>query len=349
MIRYLTGNLLDAEADALVNTVNTVGVMGKGIALQFKERFPVNFKAYKKACANGELHPGTLLVTHEQTLNGEKVIINFPTKTDWKRKSEYTYIETGLSELARLIQTVPIHRVALPPLGCGNGGLDWTIVRPLMERYLRDLDADIQIYEPNDAVKAVLQQQQPKLDARLTPARAMLLYALFSYERLGEGATLFVANKLAYFLQRLGEKLRLSFVAHHYGPYSNQVGHVLYHLNGAYLTGFEQKEVRPFEPLLLHYDRLPELTDYIRQNLSAEQQERLTKLVGLITGFESALSLEVLASVDFVLAENTSLSTNEVFERLQSWSDRKKRLIQERYVAIAMHHLATYKQMPLFG
>ncbi|GAA4399028.1 macro domain-containing protein [Nibrella viscosa] len=347
MIRYVTGNLLDADAQALVNTVNTVGVMGKGIALQFKEHFPANFRIYKKACDNKELAPGKLLVTREQTTTGEKVIINFPTKTDWKRKSTYAYIEAGLQELARLIREEQLTSIALPPLGCGNGGLDWDKVRPMMEQYLGDLNADIQIYEPNEAVKSVLQQQNTRKKVELTPARAMLLYAMFSYERMDEAASLFVANKLAYFLQRLGENLQLKFVAHHYGPYTNQVEHVLYYLNGTYLTGLEQKSAKAFEPLVLNYDKLDEVVEYIRHNLSPAQQQRLQNLTRLIDGFQSALSLEVLASVDYILNEHGPLSVPEVYERIQSWSDRKKRIIQERHINIAMNQLQAYRQTGL--
>ena len=128
MIKYTKGNLLEAPAEALVNTVNTVGVMGKGIALQFKEAFPGNLKAYLKACKEGWLQPGKLLVFREKTLDGEKIIINFPTKTEWYRKSSYAYIEEGLKELAKVIMRERIKSIAIPPLGCGNGGLNWAKV-----------------------------------------------------------------------------------------------------------------------------------------------------------------------------------------------------------------------------
>jgi len=125
MIHYKTGNLLDSEAEALVNTVNTVGVMGKGIALQFKNLFPKNFKLYSNACKNKELRVGKLLVTEEESLlTGKKVIINFPTKTNWRLPSEYQYIEDGLVELVKVIRERNLKSIAIPPLGSGNGGLD---------------------------------------------------------------------------------------------------------------------------------------------------------------------------------------------------------------------------------
>ncbi|HMG14259.1 MAG TPA: macro domain-containing protein [Saprospiraceae bacterium] len=129
MIHYLKGNLFQSNTQALVNTVNTVGVMGKGIALQFKERFKQNLKSYIEACKNGNIAIGKLLVVIEHTFEGDKIIINFPTKKEWYRKSQYSYIEEGLKDLVRIIQEYNIKSIALPPLGCGNGGLNWDKVK----------------------------------------------------------------------------------------------------------------------------------------------------------------------------------------------------------------------------
>lgn len=161
MIHYKVGNLLDSEAEALVNTVNTVGVMGKGIALQFKNMFPNNFKLYSIACKNKDLKIGKLLVHKEETLlSGNKVIINFPTKTDWRLPSEYEYIELGLKELVNVIIENKIKSIAIPPLGSGNGGLDWHKVKPILEEYLKNLDCDIYIYEPNNSIHEVFKKNR---------------------------------------------------------------------------------------------------------------------------------------------------------------------------------------------
>lgn len=304
MLHFLKGNLLDATADALVNTVNTVGVMGKGIALQFKEAFPINNKKYIDACKNEELLIGKLLaIKDHNALLGEKLIINFPTKKHWRHPSKYEYIEDGLKALVELIKKENIKSIALPPLGCGNGGLDWGRVKGLIEQYLSPLEADVFVYEPNAAIKAMLQQEDGKKEIKLTPARAQLLYLLFYYEALGEYSSLFSANKLAYFLQRMGEKMRLNFVPHHYGPYAKELEHVLYALNGVYLKGFEQREAKAFEPLLLNYEKWEEVKTYIDTKLDSTQKDRLKRLTELIDGFQSELSLEVLATVDFILSK----------------------------------------------
>jgi O-acetyl-ADP-ribose deacetylase (regulator of RNase III)/uncharacterized protein YwgA len=342
-MKYITGNMLEADTEALVNTVNTVGVMGKGIALQFKERFPMNFKIYANACKKGEMQVGKMLVVKENTLNGEKLIINFPTKTEWFKKSQYSYIEAGLKDLAKVMEEYNIKSIAIPPLGCGNGGLIWEKVKPMMEKYLGHLsNVTIQIYEPNEAVKEILQMEAVKKEVGLTAARAMLLYALFKYEKLGEMATIFSANKLAYFLQKSGEPMRLQFVPYKYGPYAQAIEKVLYALNGKYLTGMEQMKARAFEPLHLNYKAYDEIEKYVNTNLSSDQKQRLESVFTIIDGFETTLSLEILSSAHFLMSENPELTEDQLFEKIQGWNERKKNLITKEYIGITMEHLYNY-------
>lgn len=342
-MKYLLGNLLEANTQALVNTVNTVGVMGKGIALQFKEHFPMNFKIYATACKKGEMQIGKMLVVQEHTITGEKIIVNFPTKTEWFKKSQYDYIEAGLIDLVRVIQEFKIQSIAIPPLGCGNGGLKWDRVKTLMDKYLGSLtNVSISIYQPNDAVKEILQKEDVKKEIGLTAARAMLLYALFRYEKFGEVATVFAANKLAYFLQKSGEPLRLQFVPYRYGPYAQAIEKVLYALNGKYLKGLEQMQAKAFEPLKLNYERYDEIESYVKTNLTPEQKQRLDNLFLVIEGFESTLSMEILASVHFLKSENPDLTEDELFIKIQDWNKRKKDLISKDYIDIAINHLNQY-------
>jgi len=342
-MKYITGNMLEAETEALVNTVNTVGVMGKGIALQFKERFPVNFKIYADACKKGEMKVGKMLVVKENTLNGEKLIINFPTKTEWFKKSQYSYIEVGLKDLVRVIEEYKIKSIAIPPLGCGNGGLKWEKVKAMMDKYLGQLpNIAIQIYEPNEAVKEILQKEEVKKEVGLTAPRAMLLYALFKYEKLGEVATIFSANKLAYFLQKSGEPMRLQFVPYKYGPYAQAIEKVLYALNGKYLSGMEQMQARAFEPLQLNYKKYDEVEMFVNTNLSSDQKQRLESVFTIIDGFETTLSLEILSSAHFLISENPNLTEDQLFEKIQDWNERKKSLVTKEYITIALEHLNNY-------
>jgi O-acetyl-ADP-ribose deacetylase (regulator of RNase III) len=343
MIKVVEGDMMQSRAEALVNTVNTVGVMGKGIALQFKEAFPSNNKAYIEACKNKTLEIGKLLVEWDENLQlGRKLIINFPTKSHWRYPSKYEYIEKGLIALRELLQNEKIKSIAIPPLGSGNGGLDWNKVKPMIVQSLNGLDTEIMIYEPNEAIKVTLQKQEVKKEIKLTPARASLLYALFAFESIGEYSSLFAANKLAYFLQRKGQKLNLDFKSHHYGPYAIGVEKVLYHLNGVYLKGMEQGNTKPFEPLRLNYEKWSEIKQYIDEELSFDDAQRVKSLIHFLAGFTSELSLEILATVDFIIAQNPHYNIDDVMKSIANWNVRKKNLFQIEHVQSSFNYLKNY-------
>ena len=335
--------MMQSGAEALVNTVNTVGVMGKGIALQFKEAFPNNNKAYVEACKRKELEPGKLLAVWDENLQlGRKLIVNFPTKVHWRYPSKYEYIEKGLVALRELLQKGKIKSIAIPPLGSGNGGLEWSKVKPMIKQALEGLETEIMVYEPNAAIKAILQKQEIKKEVHLTPARASLLYALFVFESVGEYSSLFAANKLAYFLQRKGQKLNLDFKAHYYGPYAIGVEKVLYHLNGTFLKGMEQGQAKPFEPLKLNYEKWDEINEYVNKHLPVEDYQRLKSLITFLSGYTSELSLEILATVDFILAENPKYTLGEVMTAIAGWNIRKKELFKQEYVQASYDYLKNY-------
>src|SRR5271155_44267 len=161
MITYAEGNLLNADAEALVNTVNTVGVMGKGIALMFKEAFPENFELYREACKGHGIEIGRVFPTERRdVMGGPKWIINFPTKQHWRAPSRIEWIEQGLTDLRHFIEEYSIRSIALPPLGSGNGGLDWQQVRPLIVGALGSLpDVRIVVYEPTPEYQNVVKRE----------------------------------------------------------------------------------------------------------------------------------------------------------------------------------------------
>lgn len=140
MIELVHGNLLEADVEALVNTVNTEGVMGKGVALQFKKAFPEMFEAYREACRRGEIEPGRMHVYERRDMLGPRYIINFPTKRHWRQPSRLEDIASGLKALVEQIRSRRIRSVALPPLGCGSGGLEWGKVFPLIQAALDPLE-----------------------------------------------------------------------------------------------------------------------------------------------------------------------------------------------------------------
>jgi O-acetyl-ADP-ribose deacetylase (regulator of RNase III) len=344
MITYKVGNILDEQVEALVNTVNTVGVMGKGIALQFKNAFPENFKAYSDAVDRNEINVGEVQVVPVNTMSGVKYIINFPTKDHWRFPSKIEWIKKGLIDLKEKIKKFNIASVAIPPLGCGNGGLEWHDVKQLMIEILCDLNAKIVIYEPSAAIKEALMKEDRPSAARLTPPRAMLLYLLYQYRALGEFASEFAAEKLSYFLQRFGEtQLKLNFKKGIYGPYSGQVRHVLYALNGYYLKGYEQKEAKPFEALELVASRKVEVKDYITKSVTINEQERLNNVAEFIQGFESPYGLELLATVDFLMYADDIKDAEVIKQEL--WSERKQNMFPIAHIQLAIDHLSKYSKI----
>jgi O-acetyl-ADP-ribose deacetylase (regulator of RNase III) len=336
MIHFTKGNILESNAEALVNTVNTVGIMGKGIALAFKNEFPENYKIYRRACENNELTIGKVLLTTTGRI-APKYIINFPTKQHWRAKSQMQFIIEGMKDLVNVLRKQQINSIAIPPLGSGNGGLDWKLVKEVI---LKELEAvshnmEITIYEPG-----FNNQNIPlKSEMKLTPARAMLLLSLSKYQVLGYAINLLVAQKLAYFLQRLGEPLNLKFDKGLYGPYSHQLQHLLKYLNGSYLH-FKHEQTSPGTTIKLNH--IEKVEHYSKKNLSAQQKERLSRLESLIEGFESPYGLELLATVDFI-NQQVNINSPEVIEgEIGQWTNRKKELMKPYHIQVAHQRVNSF-------
>jgi O-acetyl-ADP-ribose deacetylase (regulator of RNase III) len=337
MIHYTQGNILDSDAQALVNTVNTVDVMGKGIALQFKKAFPDNFKAYEKACRLKEIAVGKLFVTRDRNLHsGEKIIINFPTKKDWRRPSEYSYIEDGLDDFLRVIEKEGIQSVALPPLGAGNGGLEWEKVKRILERKLSAVNIDIYVYEPTAAIREQLKKERVKL----TEARALLLYVLFDLVQNEEFVSEFSSEKVCYFLQKFGaaKYFRLHFEPKFYGPYSGKVRYVLNYLNGSYLMGYSDMSKKPFEPLTLVADGYETVKSYMEAN--PELADIAARTTHFLNGFYSDYALELLSSIDFIISENRTFDKQIITQKLSEWNDRKRsRFCNPEHISFIVDYL----------
>lgn len=349
MIQYVKGNLLESSAEALVNTVNTVGVMGKGIALQFREAFPENYRVYRNACHDKSLRIGDVLIVEDYNLmSGRKLIVNFPTKTHWKLPSEYCYIELGLKALHREIINRKIRSIAIPPLGSHNGGLDWQHVKSMIENAFADLECDIMIYEPSDVIIERMKSERIKL----TPARAMLLSMFNEMNVNGEFASVFAAEKLIYFMQRFGAKkyFKIDFKPYYYGPYSGgKVAHVLYHMNGSYIKGMGGMENRPFDYIWLIDGAEGEANAYIDGYINDELREICDKTKKFLSGYYSNYSLELLASVDYLLENVESLKnwknndikhTLDILEHeFQQWSRRKEQMFKRNLLEQAIIYI----------
>jgi O-acetyl-ADP-ribose deacetylase (regulator of RNase III) len=343
MIRAGQGNLLEADAEALVNTVNCVGVMGKGIALQFKQAFPENFRAYQRAVERGEVQPGRMNVFAIGGLTNPRFVLNFPTKRDWRSKSRIEDIRTGLEALAGEIKRLGIRSIAVPPLGCGNGGLDWSEVRPLIEHSLGALpDVDVILFEPGRVPKAEsmpVRTKQPKL----TRLRAMLLRLMERYRpadpfEVPYRLSKLEIQKLAYFLQETGEPMRLEFIPHRYGPYAEKLNHVLRDLEGHFIRGYGDRS-KAAEIWLS--ERTPAMVAEALADDTAAQ-EKIDRVTRLIEGFETPHGMELLATVHWV-ARTDPAAAREVQHAVMCvhrWSERKARIFTPRQVEAGWSRLS---------
>ncbi|MQB01658.1 MAG: Appr-1-p processing protein [Actinobacteria bacterium] len=342
MVRFTKGDLLKADVDALVNTVNTKGVMGKGVALQFRNAFPANYEAYRRACKQGEVRLGRVFVFDNGQLARPYYIVNFPTKDHWRSKSRLNDIVTGLEDLVRVIQDLAIKSVALPPLGCGNGGLAWRDVGPLIQGSLAGLrDVDVLVFSPGGAPNPLaMPVRTPK--PSMTPGRAALIGLLHRYAEPTVGTTPLEIQKLMYLLQLAGEPLRLKFAKGHYGPYAESVNHVLQAVEGHYLRGYGDRTQRVAEATPVQVmDGAPAMAvAYLRDRPATN--ERIERVVQLIEGFESPYGLELLTTVHYVASVIDPRAIDDplrVLPVVSEWNRRKGRLFTPRHVEVAWRRL----------
>jgi len=338
MIEHAQGNLLLADAEALVNTVNCVGYMGKGIALQFKQAFPDNFKAYEKACRAHEVKPGRMFIYETGSMMNPRYIINFPTKRHWRGKSRIEDIESGLGALIQEVKRLGIRSIAVPPLGSGLGGLDWNVVRPMIERAFAELpEVKVLLYSPQgapDAKAMPLRTQRPKL----TTARALFIKLMDEYSALHYRRTLLEIQKLAYFLQEAGEPLRLRFEKGLYGPYAHNLNKVLETLEGHYIRGFGDSQKPDTE-----IELLPHAVEEAEAFLSAHKESlaRLERVGDLIAGFETPYGMELLSSAHWVGKHDDPVARDEATaaQCIQNWNERKRGMFPAHHVRVAWERL----------
>jgi O-acetyl-ADP-ribose deacetylase (regulator of RNase III) len=357
MMRFLQGNLLDAPTEALVNTVNTVGVMGKGIALMFKEAFPDNFRIYEEAAKRKQVKIGHMFVTENRTLEGPRWLINFPTKKHWRQPSRLEWIVEGLQDLRRVVKEKGIRSIALPPLGCGNGGLDWSDVRPEIERALGELsDVDVWVFEPTAKYQNVAKRAGVM---KLTPARVLVAEIVRRYWVLGIECTYLEVQKLCWFLERTINELSfenpldLRFVADKYGPYSDRLRHLLNGLDGSYLHCDRRlSDAGPSDTIWFDEERRPFVDLYLKQENAKHLAQVLDRTAERIDGFESPLGMELLATVDWLIEkEGCGRNLVGIREGLGRWpagpaaAERKQRLFNDRLVTLALAKLDADSQL----
>ncbi len=343
MLEIATGNLLTSDADALVNSVNTVGVMGKGLALQFKRAFPANFKDYAAACKAEEVVVGQIFA-HRTGMLQPRFILNVPTKRHWRQPSRLDDVRAGVRALFDTVRTLEISSVAIPPLGCGAGGLDWAQVRPLIVAeaeaapHLRVL-----LFDP---APSSARRPAPTGTSRppMTPGRAAVLALAERYLQAGLDAELSTLEiqKLCYFMQEAGEPLKLRFTKHHYGPYADNLRHVLSLLEGHYIAGLGDDPASPSAELKLLEGSGAEAADFLSDKVAT--REHITKVLDLVRGFEDPYGLELLATTHWIMRESpdAAASADAAIAGVQAWSDRKARSMKPAHIEAAWERIVAY-------
>lgn len=345
MIEQTCGDILKSDTEALVNTVNCVGIMGRGIALQFKRAFPDNFKAYKRICDRKQLHPGHVFTFDLGRLESPRYVINFPTKRHWKGKSKLEDIRAGLKALVQEIRVRGIHSVAIPPLGCGLGGLDWSEVRSVVEEaFASSPEILVKLYEPQGAPKSdemVDRTQMPKM----TPGRAALLGLMRRYLAglMDTSVTLLEIHKLMYFLQEAGEPLRLKYAKAIYGPYAENLRHLLSCIEGHFITGYGDAEDAPDRQIELKHEASHRAEDFLRTHEGT--RSRLERVGDLIEGFETPYGMELLSTVHWVATREEAQTQEQALALTYGWGDRKK-MFKPEHVQVAWRVLRNKGWLP---
>jgi O-acetyl-ADP-ribose deacetylase (regulator of RNase III) len=297
MIERCQSNLLNADAEVLVNTVNCVGIMGKGIALAFKKKFAKNFFAYEQACKDGLVVPGRMFIVPTGALWNPRYIVNFPTKYHWRARSKLEDVKTGLEALVADVRALSIRSIAVPPLGCGHGGLDWHDVAPLIERAFAALpEVRVLLFEPRTPPPHALSP-----GAKMTLGRAMLLSMMASRPNPGSRYDISEIQLLAYLLQKSGQPLRLTFRWRPRGPWAVALGRVLRDMEGTFIRGSEDDE----DCLYLLPEAAIAARAFLQEHATARQ--RVEHLQGLLSSFNGSHDLALLGKILWVAEQEEAV------------------------------------------
>ena len=343
MIEFTTGDILKAEAEALVNTVNCVGIMGRGVALQFKNAFPANFRAYETACARGEVQPGRMFVFETHMMGGPKFVINFPTKRHWRGKSRMEDIDAGLVDLVHQLRTLEIRSIAVPPLGSGLGGLNWAEVRPRIAAALEAIpDLRAVVFEPQFSSTP---QTKAAKAPKMTPGRAALVGLMRRYlgGLLDPVVTLLEVHKLMYFMQEAGEPLKLRYAAAPYGPYAENLRHVLKEIDGYFVAGYADGGDAPDKELTLVPGAVADADAFLVDH--SDTRTRFDRVASLVEGFESPFGLELLSTVHWIATRSSARTPDALTAGVYQWGERKKRF-SVRQIGLAFDVLVSKGWVP---
>lgn len=347
MIEPTEGNLLEAPVEALVNTVNTEGIMGKGIALQFRQAYPEMYRAYEKACAAGEVRLGEVQVFDLGGLaGGPRWIFNFPTKGHWKARSRLADIEKGLADLTKKVRKLGIKSIAVPPLGCGNGGLMWSDVQPRIKKAFAKLpEVRTLVFAPVGAPEAKLMPNHTERP-KMTAGQASLVVLMDRYLKglLDPFVSLMEVQKLMYFLKAAGEPMpKLKFVEGKFGPYAANMRHSLIRMENHFTQGYGDGKDTPEIQLELLPGAVAAAEAFLAT--SRETKAKMDQVAELIQGYEDPYGMELLSSVHWVMQQHPKARDNQeaAIVAVQGWNNRKKRLLKPEHLRKAWSRLKEHR------
>jgi O-acetyl-ADP-ribose deacetylase (regulator of RNase III) len=307
MIQYTIGNILESPAQAIVNTVNCEGYMGKGIAYQFKIKYPNNNKRYVDACNSNQFKIGSILTYKEN----DKLIINFPTKDEWRKPSQYSYISKGLETFIKLLPQLNITSIAFPPLGCGNGGLEWIRVKELITNAIMPFEShfDFTLYEPSADISPIVNKKRiPKLNAsHIILMHLKLGLAKFNKTRL---------QKAAFLINVFSEEEYFKFNAYNFGPYTHSIEILSRDIREyqQYYNYTTEQALNAAENTLMSNSLIEKLNKF---------QEPILRSLELLNGIDSDKEIELISTILFILIENKAVKIEDLPNQFLKWSEAK--------------------------
>ncbi|MDH0869818.1 type II toxin-antitoxin system antitoxin DNA ADP-ribosyl glycohydrolase DarG [Agrobacterium pusense] len=335
-VTFKQGDMFAEPADAIVNTVNCVGVMGKGVALEFKRRWPANFEEYKRLCDRKALRPGKVFVYQNSDMLDQdswKFLVNFPTKDHWRGKSQIGFIDEGLDDFLAQVEKLGIRSVVLPPLGCGNGGLEWKEVKPLLVRKLSPVDGvEFLVFEPSETGKA-----SGSVNMEMNFERAVLIKSFGDLtDYFGGSLTRIVMQKIVYFLQAMGVDYRMAFARNEFGPYSDDLR--------AVFSSMEKKNVlKGFSSETRETTVVPEAYKLADEFLQGDERRRAEEVINraslLFEGYESPYGMELLSSVHFLADHEKISDVSDIQKALSGWNAQKGEKFSSDIIGIAYSRL----------
>lgn len=340
-VYFKQGDLFQTDAEGIVNTVNCVGVMGKGVALEFKNRWPENFKAYKKLCDSEQLRPGHVFIYDTNDLfsdsaKSQRYLINFPTKNHWRSKSKFSYIEQGLDDLIVQLEKSNIKSVALPPLGCGNGGLDWNQVKDLLIQKLSKIqNINFYIYGPKET--ALLPEHESIPISDMTKKRAILVKAISEFEPyFGGFLTRISLQKVVYFFQAMGISFEVSFTRNTHGPYSEELHNIFKKMEEKH---FISNYIADEPHIQASTGALAMANEFLDKFCSEQDTEVINRLSLLIQGYESPYGMELLSSIHYLVAQEAVSSIDKIILAINNWNDHKSSQFEDEAIILAYERL----------